>query len=465
MLPVEYIRELEKLQDTVPPASKEEIVRTIEREYGCPLEDVFAFVAPEPLGSASIAQVHPARLLSGEEVVVKVRRPGVTEVIETDIEILKDIARFAEKHTTWGRVYPFTEMVSEFRRILYEECDFTLEAQHAETFRRNLTGNDMVVIPRVFWGYTKPGVLVLERIKGIKISDLATLDRKGFNRRRIARLFAETILQQMLVDGFFHGDPHPGNLYVLPGEKIALVDFGIVGHLGPTLKEQVGWLVVGLTQKNAETVARIVLQMQVATELTNPAALRRDIETLQQKYYDVPLSRISLAEAFDDMLQVAYRHRLRVPAELALIVKTLTATDGLLRRLDPEISIAEIAAPIGRKLITARLSPEAIKQFFLTEFPNYLLLLSRLPAQITALLDSAARGELRFKQENPDLRRLADRLDNNLNRLILGFLTVTSMAVAFLLAGKGIRLFDFLPAAETAFLGALIFFVLFALRK
>ncbi|MEW6181599.1 MAG: AarF/ABC1/UbiB kinase family protein [Bacillota bacterium] len=465
LLPEGYIRELEKLQDTVPPASREEIVRTVEREFGCPLEQVFASFDSDPLGSASIAQVHAARLLSGEEVVVKVRRPGVTEGIAVDIDILKDIARFAEKHTAWGRFYPFTEMVTEFRRVLSEECDFTIEAQHAEIFRRNHSGNEAVIIPGVFWEYTRPGILVLERINGIKISDLASLDADGIDRPRLARRLAETLLQQMLGDGFFHADPHPGNLYVLPGNRIAFVDFGIVGRLSPSMKELIGWLVVGLTQKNAGIVTRVVLQMQVTSEMTNPAALKRDIEMLQQKYYEIPLSAISLPEAFGDMLQVAYRHRLRMPAELALLVKTLTTADGLLRRLYPEISIAEIASPIGRRFITSRLSIEGIKQFLLAELPTHLYFLTRLPGQITTLLEDVSRGNLRVKQENPDLKRLADRVDTNINRLILGLLTVTLLTGSFLLAGKGIRFFDFLPAAEVFFTGALFCLLLLLLKK
>lgn len=465
ILPEEYVRELSKLQDTVPPASREEVQKAVEKEFGRPLEEIFVSFAPDPLGSASIAQVHEARLLSGEEVVVKVRRPGVTETIAVDTAILRDIARFAEKHTTWGKVYPLTDMVAEFQRVLREECDFIIEAQHAETFRRNLTGNEAVIIPRIFWAYSKPGVLVLERIRGTKISDFDALDKQGFERRHLARLLAETVLQQMLLDGFFHGDPHPGNIYVLPGEKIAFVDFGIVGHLGPTLKEQVGWLVVGLTQKNAEIVSRIVLQMQLTSELTNPAALKRDIEILQQKYYEVPISLINLSEAFYDMLRVAYRHRLRVPAELTLMVKTLTAADGLIRQLDPGISIAEIAVPIGRKFITARFGIDALKQLFLNELPTHLYLLTRLPKQITALLESAARGELRFKQENPDLRRLAERLDKNLSKLIFGLLTVTFSVAAFLLVGKGVLFFNFLPAGETALLGAIFCLSVLLLRK
>ncbi len=465
ILPEEYVRELAKLQDTVPPASLDEVRRTIEKEFGRPMEEVFTFFAPEPLGSASIAQVHEARLSSGEGVVVKVRRAGVREMIAVDIEILRDIARFAEKHTTWGRVYPLDDMVGEFQQALKKETDFTIEAQHAETFRHNLAGDEAVVIPRIFWGCCKPGVLVLERVRGIKISDFEALDKQGFDRRGLARRLAKTILQQMLLDGFFHGDPHPGNIYVLPGEKLAFVDFGIVGHLSPTLKEQVGWLVVGLTQKNAEIVSRIVLQMQLTSELTNLAALKRDIDILQQKYYEVPISLINLSEAFSDVLRVAYRHRLRVPAELTLLVKTLTSADGLIRRLDPEISIAEIAVPIGRKFITTRFGADALRQFILNELPTHLFLLTRLPAQITGLLESAARGELRFIQENPDLRKLTDRLDKNLAKLILGLLAVTFSVAAFLLVGKDIHFFNLLPAGETALLGAVIFLGVLLLRK
>ncbi|RDV84775.1 ABC1 kinase family protein [Ammonifex thiophilus] len=465
LLPEEYIKELSLLQDTVPPLAAEEMVRVIEQEFGCPLDSLFSYFEPEPLGSASIAQVHRARLLSGEEVVVKVRRPGVLEVIETDLAILKRVARWAEKHTPWGKIYPFAEMVEEFGQALREECDFTVEALHAETFRRNLSRYEYTVIPRVFPEYTRPAVLTMEEVKGIKLSDLEALEKAGLDREELARRFAEVFLHQVLIDGFFHGDPHPGNLFALPGNRVAWIDFGIVGRLSSSLREQIGNLVLGLSRKSSQAIVRTVLQMGILQGEVNLTALRRDVEYLEQKYYEVPLSQVPLGEAFADMLRVAYRHRVRVPAELALLARALGNADGLVRQLAPNVSIATLASLVAKELAKERLSTRRLKRFLSSELPALLEAWMKLPEQLSLILNQLSRGEIKVRQENPDLRRFVDSLDRLLTRIFFLFMGFACLGFYFWLWGREARLWDLLPMHPLLLAASLLSFLLFFLLR
>ncbi|MGO0121818.1 ABC1 kinase family protein [Desulfothermobacter acidiphilus] len=465
LLPEEYIQELCLLQDALPPLPTEEITRVIEQEFGCPLDSLFSHFDPDPLGSASIAQVHRARLLSGEEVVVKVRRPRVMEVVQTDLAILGRIARWAEKHTPWGKIYPFGEMVEEFGRSLREECDFTIEALHAETFRRNLSRFEHTFIPRTFPEYTRPAVLTMEEVKGIKLSDLKALDEAGLDREELAHHFAEIFLHQVLIDGFFHGDPHPGNLFALPGNRVAWIDFGIVGRLSPSLREHIGNLVLGLSRKSSQAIVRTVLQMNILRGEINLTALQRDVEQLEQKYYEVPLAQVPLNEAFTDMLRVAYRHRVRVPAEMALLARALGSVDGLVRQLAPSINVATLASFIARELTKEKLSTKRLRRFLTSDLPFWLETWMKLPEQLSVVLNQLAQGEIRVRQENPDLSRLTRGLNRLLTRIFFLLTGFSCLFLYFWTWGKEVQLLGPLSLPLLLLLGSLLSFLIFFILR
>ncbi|MEW6540744.1 MAG: AarF/UbiB family protein [Bacillota bacterium] len=456
LLSPEYIEQLERLQDAVPPIPAAEVRRVVERELGQPLEVLYARFDPEPLAAASVAQVHRAAMHDGTDVVVKVQRPGVKEQIHLDLLIMLDFARLADRHTPWGRMYNFTNMAEEFREAIAEETDFRAEARHADTIRRNLEGDPRVFVPRVQWSHTAERVLTLEYVGGIKLSNLEALEAAGMDRKRLARVLADVLLKQMLVDGIFHADPHPGNISVLPGERLALIDFGIIGRLGLENRDRLGQIMLGMIRKNADMVMRSVLRSGAVPDSVDINLLRRDIEQLQQKYYDVPVNQINVSESMRDFLVLAYRHRVRLPNELTMLIKSIITADGLVRQLDPEISVVDIARPLGRRLLAERYSVKRLQRLWGERLPEYAQIASRVPFQLHDVLEQLARGELRIKQDSPSVDRLAGRLSAITNRLVLAALVTVLFLSSALFAYIDYQFAGSVPAADVTFFSGLV---------
>lgn len=452
LLPPDYIKELEKLQDRVPAFALNEVKRQIESELALPTEELFAEFDPEPLAAASIGQVHRAVLAGGKKVAVKIRRPDIEKTIETDIEILYDVARFLEKRSKWAEMYSFAEMVSEFDRTLHEELDYNAEGRNADTFRKNFAGDDDVIIPAVYWEYTSRKVLTMEYVEGVKLSNLSEIERTGLNREALARKVAQAIFKQILIDGFFLGDPHPGNLAALPGEKIVFMDFGMAGHLPEETKNKVGNLMMALISKNADAVMKAVLDLGVAPKSVDRKILRRDIDLLQRKYYEIPLSQIKLGEALNDIMGVAFRHRVRIPPEFALLVKSLLTLEGIVGELDPGLSIVTVAEPFGRQMLRERFSPRKLTGNAARHLLEMGSLVSILPKKTYDLLDLAAEGELKLKHQFPQVEEVVDRVNIMVNRLALGIVIAGLVVGSALISQGGYLLFGQVPVAEIGFL-------------
>ncbi len=470
LLAPEYIAELEKLQDRVPPFPFARVRERIQMELGLPLEEIFAHFEATPLAAASIGQVHRANLRDGRPVVVKVQRPGTEKILSTDIEILYDVARLVDRHGPWRQIYRFEELVEEFEKILREEMDFTVEGRHAETFRQYFTGDTTVYFPVVHWDYTTRKVLTMEYVDGVKLTDPEELASRGIDRRVVARNLADALLRQILLHGFFHGDPHPGNLAALPGNRIAFMDFGIVGRLNDEVREKIGALVLGLVRRSTPQVVRAVEDLGVVPPHVDRAVLHRDIDTLREKYYEIPLSRISLAESLGDVMKVAFKHRIRVPTQFTLLVKALVTAEGLVAQLDPELSIVEIARPMGKRLLARRFSLPGIKRLVLEHLGDYHQLLTRLPHRLDRVLDLVAGGELKIKAVNPDLDRMFGQLNAMVNRLVLGILLGSLIVGSSLLLGRGYTILWGLPVVEAGFivggvLGVVLIFSILRSRR
>lgn len=451
ILPPDYIKELEKLQDRVPAFSFEEVKHQIESELELPTEQLFEEFDPEPLAAASIGQVHRAVLAGGREVAVKVRRPGIEKVIETDIEILYDVARFLEKRSNWAEMYSLVEMVSEFDRTLYEELDYQAEGRNADTFRKNFAGDDDVVIPTVYWEYTSKKVLTMEYVAGVKLSKLSEIERTGLNREALARKVARSVFKQILIDGFFHGDPHPGNLAAIPGEKIVFMDFGMAGCLTEETKHKVGNLMMALVSKSSDAVMKAVLDLGVVPKSVDRKLLRRDIDLLQRKYYEIPLSRIKLGEALNDIMGVAFRHRVRIPPEFALLVKSLLTLEGIVGELDPGLSIVKVAEPFGRQMLKERFSPRKLSGNVARHLLEMGNLLPLLPKRVYDVLDLAAEGELKLKHQFPQTEEVLTRVNIMVNRLAFGIVIAGLVVGSALIARGGYLLFGQVPVVEIGF--------------
>lgn len=413
-----YIKELEKLQDKAPPVPFSAIRERLELELGQSLPKIFNKFATTPLAAASIGQVHKAELLNGTQVAVKVQRPGIRNNIEIDMEILYDLARLLERRTVWGKYYKFTEIVEEFDHLLHEELDFILEARHAETMARNLHIEQEITIPAVYWDHTTKKVLTLEYMDGIKLNDQKKLISSGHDPKKISIKLTEAVLKQILIDGFFHADPHPGNLMVLPDGKLVFLDFGIMGYLEEGLREKITRLVWGLISKNSNEIIRAIMSLGVLPAHINMYKLRRDIEHMREKYYEIPLKQITATESLGDIMDLAYHHQIQMPIEFTLIIKTLLITEGIATRLNPDISIMQIIEPLKKELIWHRLNIKSIRKLFWDNINDYQLLFTRLPAQLNQIIELLNKGEIRVKTENPDLKEAILRLNTMVNRLV-----------------------------------------------
>jgi len=446
-----YIDELEKLQDDVPPVPFDQIQARLELELGQPLSNIFSDINPVPLAAASIGQVHEATLAGGRRVAVKVQRPGIRANMETDMEILYDLAGLAERHSAWGEIYKFTAMVEEFDHILRDELDFVLEARHADTLARNFAADQGIHIPAVYWDYTTKKVLTLEFVAGQKLINRQELIDAGHDPAEIARKLVEAIIKQILVDGFFHADPHPGNLVVLADGRLAFLDYGIMGYLEQELRDKITRLVFGLINKNSGEILRAVMSLGVLPPHVNMYQLRRDIERLREKYYEIPLREVSAAESLGDIMQLAYRHRIRVPMEFTLLIKTLMVTEGIATRLDPDISIVKVLEPLGTRLLRHRFSVRNIKKFLWDNLYDYHFLISRLPGQLNQIIELLDRGEIKVKTENPDLARALFKINTMVNRLVYSIIVGAMVISSSWLIRERISFWG-VPLAEVGFI-------------
>ncbi|MHB1653466.1 MAG: ABC1 kinase family protein [Desulfitobacteriaceae bacterium] len=464
LIPEGIVLELAKLQDQVPPFSYSEVHKILEGELRVKPGEVFAEFDEIPLAAASIGQVHHALLWSGEEVAVKVQRPQIIPVIETDLEILMDLAILAEHRLDWAARYSLTEIIEEFSRSLRAELDYTIEGRNGERIAKQFLKDQDIHVPKVFWDYTTRKVLTMEYVRGIKLNDFPRLTELGYNRKTLAEKIVKAVFHQILIEGFFHGDPHPGNIFVLEGEVISLIDFGMVGRLSPEMKYQFASIIIAMMRQNTDGMLRAVLRMGLVPDDVNMPRLRREVEELRDKYVDVPLSKISLGEVVNELFKLAFRHRIRIPADFTLLGKSLLILEGLVEELDPELSIMDIAQPFGRKLLKERLRPSSLGEMVWHNLVEYGDLLVDLPKQVKGLMTNVQRGQLNLQVRLPEvdifLRKL-DRMSNqiSLSLVLLSFsIVMMGLIIASSLANQPVMLWR-IPAVEVGFVIAGMMFV------
>jgi len=429
LLPPDFIAELSRLRDDVPPGPWEPVQEEIEEELGAPLEDLFAAFDPQPLAAASLAQVHPATLPDGTEVVVKVQRPGIEQTIETDLEILFDVARLLQERTPLGELYDLPGIVEEFAATLRAELDFYREGRNADRFRANFAGEEYLYIPKVYWDLTTRRVLVLERIEGIRIDDVEALDAAGYDRRRVALHATRMIIKEVLEDGFFHADPHPGNFVVMEGEVIGAMDFGMVGYLSHRDRVDLVRLYIHVVQLDEEGIVEQLIRMGMVGGRVDRDRLRRDIGRLLRRYQGMPLKAIRAGEIMQEALPIAFRHRLRLPPELWLLGKTLAMMEGVGMRLYPDFDPFAVSEPYVRRFIIRLLSPAEWGTTALRSVSDWGYLLALLPRVGARLLVQAERGELEVALRHRGLEEALNRIDRLTGRLSL------SLLVAALIVG------------------------------
>jgi len=382
LIPPDIALELSKLQDAAPPIPFPEIREILESELDRPIGAVFAEFSPGPIAAASLAQVHRARTRTDEIVAVKVQRPGIARVIESDLDILFHLAQLMERHLPDGELYAPLDAVTEFARSIRKELDFVHEARNTEIFTRNFAGDETIHVPRIFWDYTTSKVLTMEYVDGFKFSDPSRLDEAGLDRRILARNGARAVLKQVFDHGFFHADPHPGNLLALPGNVIAPLDFGMMGRLDGKLRDQVGDLLFGVVERDVNAVIRALTDMGCVEEGSDSTGLREETLDLIDEYYGAPLQRIDFRRLFEEGIGLLHRHRLKVPAGLVLMGKALVIEEGVGRMLDPDFDMLTMTKPYVKKLMIRRYTSSLKLRHWLPVLDRYRRFLEELPDEV-----------------------------------------------------------------------------------
>jgi ubiquinone biosynthesis protein len=432
LIPPEFVAELGKLQDTVPPFPAAQAIAEIEAGLGRPLGELFASFDPEPLAAASLGQVHAARLHNGQEVVVKVQRPEIAARIHTDLAILADLAALAQERLTIGSQYNLVELAWEFSATLRNELDYRREGRNADRFRLLFADSGLVHIPLVYWEYTEARVLTTERLYGPKITDFAGLSAAGIDRGQLARNCVELILREIFSYGFFHSDPHPGNFFALPGGVLGAVDFGQVGSLDRQTTQALILLLGALVNHDTPGALRAMERLGIVARRDVTAQLRHDLERFTEGFVDRPLREISARETITELLALLRRHHIRMPGPLAVLLKALMMMEGVGLMLDPELDVFSYARPYVQRAIAEQLSPASLGAEAVRGGRSLAEATLELPHQLGDLLQRVNDGELRVQTEDRELRRLGGALIGAANRL------ATAVVLAALILGIAI---------------------------
>lgn len=425
-IPPEYLDELAKLQDSVPPFTYDEVQQIFQEEFGRDPADMYEYFDSRPLAAASIGQVHHARLShsqirAGEQkprdVVVKVQRPDIEKLIAVDLEILAHIARLMEEHLEEVQGHRPSAIVHEFARSLSREIDFTIELSNIQRFARQFENNTEIHVPEVYPSLSTERILVLERIEGIKASDVDTLKSQGYNLPLVAVRGANLVMEQIFVHGFFHSDPHPGNIFILPENVTCFIDFGQMGRLSLKDREDFADLVLNLVSGNETKVAASVLKVTIQQGELDQDELALDVGEFMDRYLYLSLGELQAGRILHDLLELVSRHKLSLKPNLYLMLKALTTVEGVGLMLDPELELIDLARPFMRKIKVGRVKPRRLAEEVGETGTKYLTLFRDLPEEARTILKQLRQGKMKFAFEHRGLRLMEQSLDRVSNRV------------------------------------------------
>ena len=453
----EWIAELGKLQNAVPPLPFERVRPQLVEDLGAEPEAVFAQLDEAPIAAASLAQTHRAWLADGTAVVLKIRRPGIRDTVEADLRLLARLAEIVEAQAPDLHRYRPREVVQQFAQSLRRELDFAAECRNAERIAANFAGHDEIVVPRVHWQWTCERLNVQDFVAGIPGPDLAAVDASGMDRKRLAQVGAGIVLKMVLEDGFFHADPHPGNIFYLSGGRIGVIAFGMVGRVSEQRRIQIVQLLHGLVEREAEAVTDVLMEWGEGAWEADETRLQADIGAFVDQYRGVPLKDLRMGAMLLDVTTILRDHGLSLPPDLALMIKAFLTLEGFGRQLDPDFDMAGAARPYVEKVLLARYSPRALLRRGRRGAIDALELAGDLPRELRRLLRAARRGRLNMQIEVTSLKAFGEQVDRAANRLTMGVVTaalVIGSSIVMNSAGGGVPSRWLLALGVGGFVGA-----------
>ncbi len=443
LVPIDLVKELEKLQDKVPSFPSDEAMKIVSAQLNKPISEIFLSFSEQPMAAASIAQVHRATLLNGQPVAVKIQRPKIRNIIETDISILYDLANLVEKYFPESELYNPKAIVDEFAKTIRSELDFVREGRNIDRFRNYFRNDATLYLPVVYWETTTSSILTMEYIDGIKISEIDFSQRKDLDRKILARNGALATLKMIFELGLFHADPHPGNIFILKNNVLAPLDFGMVGRLDEQTRVYLQNLLSAIVERNIDKIIKIFIEAEVIDETKDTRLLRFDLNDFIDTYYGIPLNQLEIAKLFGDLIEVLRRHRITLLTDVVLMAKALATIESVGRSLDPDFNMMTLVEPYAKKLMAHPVLPtkqlKEMKQLALETEE----LIRILPSELKYILRKVKKGKMNLIFEHRGLDRLILELDKSSNRLsfslIIAALIIGSSIIVF--SGKGPILF------------------------
>jgi len=422
IFPPQWIAEFSKLQDQVPPVPFDELLPELEKALGSSPFEVFKDLQREAIAGASIAQVHLAELQDGTKVVLKVRRPNIRARIDADLRLLSHLGRLLESEIPESRRFQPGKIIGQFAKSLGRELDLALEGRNTDRFAQNFEDDPNIVFAKVHWEYTSESLLVMERIEGVPGNDLARLRAENYDLKLLGARGADAVLKMVLMDGFFHADPHPGNVFYLPGNRLAVIDCGMVGRVSVERRDQIADLLAALVAKDIDAL-RDILILWAGDAAVDESKLGADVDELIFNYESAPLKQVQFSVLLNDLTSIMRENHLAVPPDLTMLFKALITLEGLGRQLDPDFQIVHHLTPFVKKVIIDRYRPQALFKRSRRNIANVLDVLTGLPREVSRVLRDARRGRLKIDLDLKRLDHFGHQLDHSTNRLTMGLIT------------------------------------------
>ncbi|RDU36857.1 ABC transporter [Neobacillus piezotolerans] len=463
LLPDDVIKELETLQDNVPPVPIDEIKKKLTQELGKPPEETFYSFNEDYVAAASIGQVHEAVLWTGEKVMVKIQRPGIRKNVHTDLEILQDLSRLLEQNYDWAEQYNVTEITKELSDSIRKELDYLEEARNTETIAFQFEDNEKIKVPEIFWDYTTSYILTMEKIDGIKITDVKLKVEDKEKRREIADLLVQSFITQILREGFFHGDPHPGNmLYIEDSAQLAYIDFGQVGRLSGRMRYNTASMMIGLIREDTGMIVKALYRLSDVPSDVDEKKFFDDVDRISKTVSRVPLGEMDLGMTVKDLLSTAQEHRIIVPTELTMLGKTLITVEGIISGIDPELNLIQLARPYAEELVMERYNPINIGKRLFKDAEEISETITKLPGRVDEVLEQAADGELKLKISLSQIDSIFNKIDRISNQVSFSLtLLAFSIVVLGLIIGAAFGTNTLLTSIHALEIGFAVAFLMF----